>query len=392
MVSWVQKTAKMMRLNDMKTKRGLKTLVMIFLLAILLGVFVVRSTAFTCWDFRNNLWGPAYLLTHRQSPYRVDLLFDLGNAVWMPMAIGLFFPLGFLPFQQAGNLWFVFNLAWFLLILWICSGSRRPSMFLFAISILLSFLFPPLVTHLWSGQISILITFIFLVIATWNDEMPTFLLAALMALGLSKPQLAILVFPGFLVYMIMHEGVQKTVQFLAYLTASILILTVPLFLAYPNWFPDFILAFQQNPSWAHPSSLYFLRNAAPEIGTTIWIALALMIFALNIWLWTILPSRSAIYWSLALTPLITPYIWTWDFILILPLFFFSLFQAKKKMSLSILLGGYLICWGLIMNMKLHGEVNETFFWWVPWLLIGVILAGVSANFYTYPANQTRSFD
>jgi hypothetical protein len=389
--SWIEGAVKKMQIEGMVTKRGFMILMLFSMLAILSGIFVIYSTAFTCWDFRNNLWGPAHLLTQRQSPYRVDMLFDLGSAVWMPMVVGLFFPLGFLSLQQASNLWFVFNLGWFLLILWISSGYRRPSVWLFTISILLGFLFPPLVTHFWSGQISILITLLFLVAATWNDEMPAILLAALMAVGLSKPQLAILVLPGFLINRIKKSGIQNTLQLVAYLIGCILILAVPLFLAYPNWFPDFVLELQQNPSWAHPSSLYFLRNAVPEIGAAIWVMLTIMVFALNIWLWTILPSRDAIYWSLALTPLVTPYIWTWDFVLILPLFIFCLFRAKTKLSLGILLGGYLICWGLITNMKLHDEVNETFFWWVPWLLIGVIITGVSANFYNDPANHTGSF-
>src|ERR1041384_5969417 len=109
----------------MHIQRRFIILAAVILVLILLGLFVIRSTAFTCWDFRNNLWGPSFLLTHGQSPYRVSTLFELGNAVWMPMVIGLFFPLGFLTLQQASNLWFVFNLIWILLIVWISSGSRR---------------------------------------------------------------------------------------------------------------------------------------------------------------------------------------------------------------------------------------------------------------------------
>lgn len=354
---------------------GFKLVVAAFIVLILLGLFVVRSTAFTCWDFRNNLWGPTYLLTHNQSPYRVDTLFDLGNAVWMPMAVGLFFPLGFLPLQQASNLWFVGNLIWFLLIVWISSGSRRPSVFLLATAILLSLLFPPMVTHLWSGQISILITLLFMIIAIWDDEMPVILLAALMAVGLSKPQLAILVLPGFLIYRIKKHGFQKTIQLGLYLVCCSLVLTLPLFLAYPNWFPDFIAEIQQNPSWAHPSSLHFLGNALPNVGGILWIVLATIIFAVNIRLWTILPNRDAVFWSMALTPLISPYIWTWDFVMILPLFISSLFQAKTKLSLGVLLAGYMLCWGLITNMKIRDEVNDSLFWWIPWLLMAVIIGG-----------------
>ena len=360
-------------------QRSFKVSVFAFIILLSLGVFIVRSTAFSCWDFRNNLWGPAYLLTHHQSPYRVDKLFDLGNAVWMPMAIGLFFPLGFLSLQQASNLWFVFNLIWFLLILWISSGSRRPSTILFAIVVLLSFLFPPTVTHLWSGQITILTTLTLMIAAIWHDEMPVLWPALLIAVSLVKPQLAILAVPGLLAYRIKEYGLQKAVELIFYLIGCLLIITTPLFLGYPNWIPDFIWALQQNPVWAQPSSLYSLRSSLPNVGTIVWLMLTVAIFATNIRLWTTLPARDAMYWSLALTLLVTPYVWTWDFVMILPLFISHLFTAKTKISRGMLLGGYVVCWGLITSMKIRDEVNDSLFWWIPWLLLAVILAGRHLN-------------
>jgi len=212
-----------------------------------------------------------------------------------------------------------------------------------------------------------------MVIAIWSDKMSVLLLAALLAVGLSKPQLSILVLPGFMIYRIRTYGFQKAAQLILYLIGCILLLTVPLFFAYPKWFPDFMLNVQQNPSWAHPSSLHFLRDAVPHIAEVLWSVLALVIFAVNIWLWTTLPGQDAIFWSLALTLLITPYVWTWDFVMLLPLFVSSFFKAKTKISLAILLGGYLVCWGLIVSMKIRGQVNDSLFWWVPWLLVAIII-------------------
>jgi hypothetical protein len=360
-------------LEIIQIKRGFKIFFFACIILIPLILFVTDSAFLSCWDFRNNLWGPTYLLTHGQSPYRVDKLFELGNAVWMPMVVGLFFPLGFLTLQQASNLWFMFNLICILLIVWMSSGSRRPPMLLFAVAIFLSLLFPPMISHLWLGQISIFVTLVFMGIAIWNDSMPLPLLGALMAASLPKPQLTIFVLPGFLIYRIKKYGVQKTIQLLASFVGCIVALTLPLFLAYPNWIPDFILELQKNPSWDHPSSLNFLRNAMPGFGTAIWIILALTLFIINIRLWMTLSNRHAIYWSLALTLLITPYIWTWDFVMILPLFISSLFEAKTRLSLGILLGGYLVCWGLIANLKIHDQVNDSLFGWVPWLLVVIII-------------------
>jgi hypothetical protein len=367
----------------MPTNRGLKVITG-FITLMLIGLFVIRSQAFSCWDFRNNLWGPAYLLTHQQSPYRVDLLFELSNAVWMPMTVGLFFPLGYLPLQQASNLWFVFNLVWLLLIVWISSGSQRPPVMWFAVAIIASLLFPPMVTYLWSGQITLLITLAFLVAATWNEELHPLLLGALIVIGLSKPQMAILVVPGLLIHESRQHGLGKAIRLGFATVLCMLTMTIPLFLGYPGWIPDFISGLQENPSWAHPSSLQFLKNALPGIGQFIWVSLALTLFSINIWLWIKLPARRAVYWSLAFTTLITPYIWTWDFVMLFPLFISSLFQAKTKSSLTILLTGYAVCWSLITSFKMRDEVNDAIFWWVPWLLMIFI---IGSTLISWPFNS-----
>lgn len=359
----------------MQNRRGFKVLLAALVLLIPLAWFVARGSLFTSWDFRNNLWGPAYLLVHGQSPYRVDTLFELGNAVWMPAAIGLFFPLGWLPYQQAVNLWLVLNILWFLLIVWICAGTHRPSAPLLAVALLLGFLFPPLVTHIWSGQISILISLVFLLAAYREERSPVLLTAFLLALGLSKPQLAILILPGFLVYTWKNLGLRRAAQLLLGLAAWLLVLMVPLFLAFPNWLPDFLWAMRQNPSWAQPSSLYLLRTTFPAAGTFLWVVLLLLVSAINLRLWTVLPVREAMLWSLVLTLLVTPYLWTWDFVLLLPLFMAALFRARSKASLAVLVGGYLACLVVVTVMKVRGDVAEPLFWWVPGFLLAVLLAG-----------------
>jgi hypothetical protein len=359
----------------MQTPRRLNGLLAALLLLISLTWFIARTSLFTSWDFRNNLWGPAYLLVHGQSPYRVDTLFELGNAVWMHSAIGLFFPLGWLPYQQAVNLWFVLNILWFLLIVWMCAGRHRPSAPLLAVVLLLSFLFPPLVTHIWSGQVSILISLVFLLAAYREKKSPVLFTAFLLVVGLSKPQLAILVLPGFLGHTWKDHGLRRAAQLLLGMAAWVLVLTVPLFLAFPGWLPDFFWAMRQNPSWAQPSSLYLLRMALPFAGTVLWLLLLLLVSAVNLRLWTVLPVQEAVLWSLALTPLVTPYLWTWDFVLLLPLYIAALFRPQSKLSFAVLLGGYLACQMVVTVMKVRGNVTEPLFWWVPGFLLAVLLAG-----------------
>lgn len=338
-------------------------------------IFVINSNNPYGWDFRNNLWGPAYLLSQKISPYRVDTLFELGNAVWMPTVITPFFPLGLLPLQLASNVWLVVNTLCLVAIIWLSSDTSRFNLKFGATITTLCILFPPTITHFRLGQITLLITLIFLIMVIKEYKFPRLLSSLLLAIGFAKPQLAILVLPGFLFYKITKEGWTKTIQFIILLGISILMLTAPLFLASPGWLPDFLSALQKNPSWAHPSSMSLLRNVIPAYGTEIWALWACFVFILNIWIWRIKPKEEAVLWSLALTPLISPYIWTWDFVVILPLFIHTLHHARRTASLTILYAGYLACWVLIVSTQYLGITNEYSFWWIPWYLVAMILFG-----------------
>jgi hypothetical protein len=354
------------------TRRQAAEVVLILLTTLGLSWFVVFGTNAVGWDFRNNLWSPSYLLLHRQSPYKPDVLFDSSSALWMPTIIGAFFPLGFLPLQQASNLWFVGNALGVVVLAWISSGFRRPPILVFAIALVVAFLFPPLVSHLRLGQLSIGITLLFLIVTIWNDRMPLLLSASLLAIALSKPQLAILVLPGFLFSYYRSKGVRAIVLLVVLLLASILVMTIPLFIADPSWYTDFVTALQQNPSWEHPSSLAALTSLTQRFGPILWIVIALTVFISSIWLWVKLPSQVAVLWSLALTPLVTPYVWTWDFVMILPLFISSLFQVKTPRAFWLLLVGYVFCWALIVKVAFSGDVSNYCYWWVPWTLVGMV--------------------
>lgn len=362
----------------MELKSGIPRYKQILIITGILAIFVLfvmESKNTFGWDFRNNLWGPAYLLSQKISPYRVDILFDLGNAVWMPMVIVPFFPLGLLPLQQASNIWLAINILCLILIVWLASDASRFNLRFAAIATAIYTLFPPTISHFRLGQITLLITLIFLVVVLSEDTIPGLLSGFLIAIGLSKPQLAILVLPGFLFHKIKEEGGIKTFKFIVLLIISSLMLTVPLFLVSPGWLTDFMSALQKNPSWAHPSSMSVLRDVVPAYGTAIWILWACVVFILNIWVWKIKPKQEAVLWSLALTPLISPYIWTWDFVVILPLFIHTLHHARHKASLTILHAGYLVCWVLIVAAQYHGSTNEYSFWWIPWYLVAMILSG-----------------
>ena len=350
-----------------------------FFCLVLLGLFIIYFPYQPGWDFRNNLWAPSFLLVNGQSPYNLTGLYEMGSAVWMPVAIGMFWPLGFLPLQQASNLWWILTLIGLITIVWLSSGYQRPPKYLFTITLILAFLFPPTISHFSLGQTTILICLLFMVISIYGRKLHPLLLALLIALTLSKPQLTIFIFPGFFYSYLKENGSSRTVNLIFLIFLAIGILSLPLFILYPPWINDFIQSSTGNPAWAHPSSLFILRTNFNRIGEILWYMLLLLVSGINLWLWTRLPKRDAAVWSLALTTLVTPYVWSWDFVLLIPLFVSYLYKIKQKSSTWPIYFAYISCWGIIAYMKLTGQTSDELYWWVPWYLIGFVIISSLLN-------------
>jgi hypothetical protein len=343
-----------------------------FILALSL-LFVIKFSYPPGWDFRNNLWAPAFLLIRGQSPYNISILYEMGTAIWMPMAIGVLWPIGFLPLQQASNLWWIVSLVSLIAIVWLSTGCSQPPKLGFVIALFMAFLFPPSISHFSLGQITILICLIFLVITVFEPKLHPFLIAVLIALTLSKPQLTIFVLPGYFFAYLRENGISRTFKLGSYSILAVGITSLPLFFLYPQWISDFVHNQLVNPPWAHPSSLFILQAAFNETGRVLWWLLLLTGSGLNFWLWMRLPKREALAWSLALTTIITPYMWSWDFVLLIPLLISYLFREIPRYSSWILYLGFVACWVVLASMKLTGYTSDELYWWVPWYLIGLIL-------------------
>jgi hypothetical protein len=190
---------------------------------------------------------------------------------------------------------------------------------------------------------------------------------------LSKPQLAILIVPGYFIIYLKENGINQALQLVFYSILTIGITSLPLFFFYPQWVADFISNIMENPAWMHPSSLFILRTTFNEIGNALWWLLFIVISGVNLWLWVRLPKREAAIWSLALTTIITPYVWSWDFVLLIPLFTSYLYQKMPRHSTWLLYIAFISCWSMIAYLKLTGQTSEELYWWVPWYLIGFFL-------------------
>jgi hypothetical protein len=355
---------------------------LVILVSVILALFVLFVAVFPYpagWDFRNNLWAPSFLLWQGQSPYNISVLYELGTAIWMPVTIGIFLPVGLLPLQQASNLWWLSSLAALIAIVWLSSGQKRPPKLLFAITLLVAFIFPPSISHFSLGQITIFTCLIFLVITIYEHKFHPIILALLIALALAKPQLAIFVLPGYFYAYIRENGFFRTLRLAFFTVLAIGITSLPLFFLFPQWIPDFLENLRNNPTWAHPSSLFILQATFDEIGKALWWLLLLVGSGVNIWLWVNLPKREAVLWSLALTTLITPYVWSWDFVFLIPLFTSYLYREAPRASYWVLYIGFITCWGAIAYLKLNGLTSDELNWWVPWYVVGFVLISIVLN-------------
>ncbi|GAB4547109.1 MAG: hypothetical protein Fur002_22780 [Anaerolineales bacterium] len=325
-------------------------------------------------DLYNELWGPAYLLVHGQSPYNTAPLHANLPAAWLPMSIGAFFPLGWLSEESAARLWAALAAAALAALLYLLQEKKLNLFNVLALTFLV-FFFPPALDHVHLGQFSLIVTLCWVLAVRYNA-----LAVAAIALALSKPHLGILALLGFLQKEKERGGLRAVIFFLAKILAACALLCVPLFIAYPNWIPDFIAAQRQNPAWLYPSLYIVFKRLLGAWGIALWALSALALTALNARLWKKLPAQHALAWSLALAPLVTPYIGSWDFVVLLPLFIWTYIHANWQQKIF-LWAAYLAAWGMMANIQMMIPSHNHYYWWVPLWYIGA--AALATNWKQY---------
>lgn len=354
--------------------RRLSEIISLFILAlaVLFSMWLFRHLLAPRMDFYNELWAPAYLLVHGQSPYDTASLNPNLPAAWFPMSIGFFFSLGWLPETLALQVWFVLNfLDLCVIIYWSQGGVRRPGRtFVLA---LFCFFFPPVLNHLFLGQISIAVM-LSLLLATCLVEKERHWPAALfVALALSKPHLAVLPVMGLSLYEFRRGGWAETLSLWGRVLVMSLALCIPLFVAEPNWIPDAIASMTQNPYWSYPSLFVVYQRYFSGWEYGLWGLTFLVLVTANAILWfkLKLPLRSVIAWSLALAPLASPYVGSWDFVVLLPLFFIAFVNSdgRRRIFLAI---GYVLAWLGMAMVQMQPSSDNHFFWWVPLWFVGIV--------------------
>jgi len=350
----------------------------IFILtAIILAALLILLTPdwkICSWDFRNCLWGPVHMLVHGQPPYSTDTPYGSYPASWLPMAMGAFFYLGWLPCTIASKIWFLTEIGALGLIIWLLAGRALPAPRLFLFSLLAAAFFPPLYLHFRNGQFTLL--FIVLVMTSVFVPGARRWRPLLLAIGLTKPQLGLLIYPGILIAEFHQYGMKGALRLVLATAACAALLTIPLFIVHPDWPGDFLGFFLMyaGPSYNTPTLYAQLPALIGPAGRVIWALTFVLGLALSVLLWWRVDARRALVWSMVMTPIVIPYTWSYDLVLVLPALYWLMFTFRGKIARAVLLSGALLVDIAITAARWETDLGDGFHWWVPsaMLLVFVI--------------------
>jgi len=344
-----------------------------FFILVLMMVFVgvlYRDVVDPLGDFYNELWAPTYLLVHGQSPYDTASLNPEFPAAWFPMAIGFFFPLGWLSVETATVIWYWFNLIVISLIVY--SSQGRPGKIVdVAVTALICFFSPIALNHINLGQFSLTVVLCWLLALKLRERSSHWLQYLFIALALTKPQLGTLVLLGFLSRDYVSGGMRVVFGSTSKIILMCLALCLPLFIAYPNWIPDMVTSMASNQPWAYPTLFVLFQKIFRGWGFVFWLAVLIFIVWVNFRIWRTLPSNIALYWSLAFSLLITPYAGRWDFVTLFPLIISSYTNINWWRKL-IFWVAYVGAWAGMAYIQSMVNGLNFYFVWVPIWFIGVV--------------------
>jgi len=344
----------------------------ILLLAGLFAGRLVWSFPGSRLDFYNELWGPAYLLVHGQSPYDTASLNPEFVAAWFPMAIGSFFPLGLFSEDASKQIWLIANIIQLCAIIYFAQGDQYRTGFSTQFLAILCFVFPPVLNHFSLGQISITVTLCLILATRALPRERHWLAAFLTALAFSKPHLALLGGIGMSSYYYQRGKTNAMFLYWGRVLAAALTLSLPLFVAYPGWIPDAITSMMNNQFWPYPSLFVVFTRHFGSLGYIFWGVTSSITIWVIIRMWKIHSSDYSMYWSLALAPILSPYVGSWDFVVLLPLLT-AIFAKTNSFGRGFLILSYVAAWyGMALVQIQENSINYSF-WWVPLWFIATIL-------------------
>ncbi|MHB0987795.1 MAG: glycosyltransferase 87 family protein [Bellilinea sp.] len=291
----------------------------------------------------------------------------------MPQTLGMFFWFGLLTCTIPAKLWLLVEICGYIWIIWLINDHQRVPVWIFAICLLALLLFPPLWVHTTLGQFSMLFVILMLMIA--NIPKAQHWMPLLLSIGLTKPQLGILVYPGLFIYTWHQKGFRQATWLLISTAISVVLLTIPLFIFFPGWVKDFFFITFDNfgKQWDLPTLFVQLPLILGQVGYAIWALVFLLALAISLWVWYKKDHKTAMIVSLTLTPMVTPYASSWDFMLLLPAFYWLILKLKIMSARVVLLAGTFLVYFFQYAVRWHRDIRDGSVWWVPPVLISVYL-------------------
>jgi hypothetical protein len=331
------------------------------------------------------------MLIHHQTPYSFNTPYGEYAGVWMPTAVGIFFPLGALSCDIASKIWLLAGLAGFVWVIWMIAGYKMPSRWVFFTCLMVLGFFPPLWLHIGLGQFSMLFV-IFMMAGVYIPKLEPFL-PLLLVLGLTKPQLAILIYPGLLLSVWQKQGFLPVLKLVLATTLCAGILTLPLFMFYPGWVNNFLLVTFNNlrVGWDFPTLFVQLPFLLGRAGYAVWGAVFLAALGGSLWFWWFRDAKTALLVSLAATPMVTPYASSWDFLLLMPGFFWLIVALRSRAARAALLLGVGFIIVLQIALRWRQDFADGRQWWIAPGLILVYLTSLAIEHSLVQTIRTRLF-
>jgi hypothetical protein len=350
------------------------------LVVLAIFLWLTHKIPYCGWDFHNSLWGPVNMLVNHQTPYTFNAPYGPYPSVWMPTILGAFFLFGYLPCDILAKLWLFVELAGYIWIIWLIAGNKMPARWIFVTCLIVFAFFPPLWLHIHLGQFSMLFATMMIAIIYLPGTERYWPL--LLVLGLTKPQLTILVYPGIFIHVWRTKGFRKAFQLVLFTVLCAGILLIPVFAFYPNWVKDFLFITFGNfdIGWDLPTLFVQLPYLMGKIGYGIWGFVALISLTFSCWIWIKKDAKIAVLVSLALTPMVTTYASSWDFLLLIPLFFWLMIWMRSKSAHFILLFGMASLFIIQIALRWHRDYPDGRQWWLPPALLLVFLVSVSYEY------------
>jgi hypothetical protein len=316
-------------------------------------------------DFHSNLWGTAKLLVTHRSPYDIKQLMPTRGALWFPQIISAGFFLGYLEQSVAERIWICVNFLSYTYVLF-SFFDEKPNPIKLGFVLLGTLLFPPLSTYVLYGQCAL----VFLAALLKSRDTDSFFSPFFLLIGLSKPQVGFI----FAIWLFSQLWKKGRKYLLSYMIRTFLwgcIIMTPIFSFYPRWMEDFFGNIQNNNRWDQPALFSILTKNFDQVGLVAWLLVFFLAMIFTIYYLEKQNPDFRFAFIFAITAMVAPYIWSWDFVILFPIMMASILKAdtiKSMLSIVVVLGIDAVFW----IIRLQGPINDYHNWPIPILIFGLL--------------------